>query len=79
MTMKRPSARIICIQLNDEIARSGIGSRRHDHNITSLGILGTDDRRFVCGTEAAVEDLHVVAVQMYLGTSQYSVDSCVVN
>lgn len=41
--------------------------RRHDLDIASLRILGTDDGGvLVCFSEAAAEDLHVVAVQMDL-------------
>jgi hypothetical protein len=65
-TYQRPDTRIVRIPLDDKIARPLVGPGRHDHDIASLRVLGTDDRFLVCWAETAVEDLHVVAVQMDL-------------
>jgi len=61
-----PDTRVICIPLYDKVAWSIICSGRHDHHITPLRILRTDDGILVGFAEATVEDLHVVAVEMNL-------------
>lgn len=62
MAVQRPHAWVVCVPLDNQIAGPGFGAGGHNHDIASLGVVGTDDRLLVCGTEAAVEDLHVVAV-----------------
>jgi len=66
VAMQRPHARVIGVPLNDQKAGTSFSAGRHDHDIASLRIVGADDSLLVCWTEAAVEDLHVVAVQVDL-------------
>jgi hypothetical protein len=48
--------------LYDEVAWPIVTSGWHDHHISPLRVLRTDDGVFVGFAKATVEDLHVVAV-----------------
>lgn len=54
----------------DKPARPVVRTGGHDHHVASLRILRTDDGVCVGLAEAAVEDLHVVAVEMDLESHQ---------
>jgi hypothetical protein len=56
--------------LYDQPAWRIVRSGGHDHHIAPLRVLGTDDGVCVGWAEAAVEDLHVVAVEMDLENHQ---------